>query len=153
MRPLLRDRSHLLGATRGVRMRPLLLALLLSACGNGFVYDETICGQHVAWGSQRDRDHDEFSSTIRECEVVINQKFDLGASILWVPGQSIQDCKYGDGCYYAFDDMINLLNTSTIHRSALCHELLHRQLWLDTGDADRDHKNPNFAILDHLSGR
>ncbi len=56
------------------------------------------------------------------------------------------------GCWIPQYDLIVLKPAASLSRTALCHELLHRQLYDRTNDPDYDHQREEWSRLSTTAG-
>lgn len=92
---------------------------------------------------------DSFCEHIKACESRLGIVFDRGATIKFE--ENAEDaCFQGEnvgGCWWLEYDLIVVEKRLSLEETALCHELLHRQLWITMFDADYAHKNPFWELL------
>lgn len=129
----------------------LLLFVLAAGCfldfSEGWQEDEELCGLRVKWNGQGDQ-----ANLCREVELCRSA---LGFEIAGLPGVEFVDdllphClrHHVAGCYTMDFDHIYLAHRDRIAETALCHELLHRELFLASGgDPDYRHASPLWRLI------
>lgn len=107
---------------------PLLVVVCcLSACAS--TKYEDVYGMHVSWGTQQDR---RFEEVVSECEERLGLSFDPGATIRFL-GPRPKDVPVAGLFYPTTEGTIHLYDAACLDATSLCHELLHRYIWMHSG--------------------
>lgn len=130
----------------------LALALLASVgCGGApaFERDEVRAEMVFDWGPQRARDGVE--ELIASCEEALGFGYAPGAWIKFVRDAN-RECELPAppkvaGCWLMHFDVILVEPAESLASTALCHELLHRELYRREGDPDASHTGEAWARL------
>lgn len=113
-----------------------------------FQADETRRQMTIDWGPQVERAT--FDEVFDRCEQGLSMRFAPGAYVKFLDDPT-SDCRTGHervaGCWIHDFDLILLAPADPLAATALCHELLHRQLFLDEGHPDPEHVRPEWALL------
>lgn len=114
-----------------------------------FQPDEERAGLLLEWGGQQDREG--LEALLVRCEESVGFSFGSGAAIKFVSDPnyhcSISSKTRIAGCWIQHFDLIVLEPAAELERTAICHELLHRQLFQRVGDADPSHGRPEWGRL------
>lgn len=101
------------------------------------------------WGSQADRDG--FEELVTSCQASVRMSFTDGASVKFVADANahcgIPDSTQVAGCWIPRFDLIVLQPAPRLESTALCHELLHRELFARDRDPDYAHRLPEWLLL------
>lgn len=109
-------------------------------------------GVMVDWGPQRDRDG--FEDLVARCQASVRMAFTPGAAVKFVEDPNahcgIPVERPVAGCWLSQYDLVVLIPAPTLRQTALCHELLHRQLYARDRDPDHDHLREEWSMLSAL---
>lgn len=124
------------------------LVLWFACTPSYFEPDEIRQSISIDWGPQRERDS--FDFVVERCETGLGMKFAHGAWVKFIHDPTT-DCRTGHekvaGCWIHDFDLVLLAPAERLVDTALCHELLHRQLFLDVGDPDPGHRRQEWSDL------
>ncbi|AKU92411.1 hypothetical protein AKJ08_2798 [Vulgatibacter incomptus] len=124
---------------------------LISACGQDryFRAEEERAGILFDWGTQPGRDGVE--SLVASCEERVQLDYSKGASVKFVDDANVHCAIPAHtrvaGCWLPDNDLIVLETAPRLEDTALCHELLHRQLFVLRRDPDYPHVSPEWGLL------
>jgi hypothetical protein len=130
------------------------MMLLLSACRDNWQPDALIDTIFVKWNSQGDRSA--FTPTLRQCEDKLGYKFTPYGRMEFVPEADQRCMAAADvaGCWYRWydlgdraSDMAIIQYASLLVLTAMCHEWVHREKGLATGDPDYNHSDIDWQHL------
>lgn len=131
----------------------LALAFLVGACGGGDPYfdvDEERAGIAFDWGPMEQRSGVE--ELVASCESSLGFSFSDGAWVKFVPDAN-RDCHISEkqmriaGCWLVEMDLVVLEPANDLGDTALCHELLHRELFVRDRDPDYQHVGSSWSSL------
>lgn len=113
-----------------------------------FDADEIRQSISIDWGPQLERDS--FDDLVQRCEAGLGMKFGRGAWVKFLADPT-SDCRTGHekvaGCWIHDFDLVLLAPADRLVDTALCHELLHRQLFIDGRDPDPTHQRHEWSVL------
>lgn len=113
-----------------------------------FSADEVRRSITIDWGPQQERGS--LEEVLGECEEGLRMKFGAGVFLKFVSDPT-PDCRSGHdrvaGCWIHDFDLVLLAPARDLAETALCHEMLHRQLFLNKRDPDHKHLGPEWALL------
>lgn len=137
------------GGPRGVLWLSLWVGIASGGCSPPyFQADETRRQMAIDWGPQVERAT--FDEVVDHCERGLSMRFAPGVYVKFLDDPT-SDCRTGHdrvaGCWIHDFDLILLAPADHLAATALCHELLHRQLFLDEGHPDAAHVRPEWALL------
>ncbi|HWV39202.1 MAG TPA: hypothetical protein VN033_12100 [Vulgatibacter sp.] len=126
------------------------IAAASAACSpTYFDEDEVRAGVMVDWGPQRDREG--LEELLVNCQKSVNMAFTPGAAVKFVEDPNahcgIPAATPVAGCWIPQHDLVVLTPSPTLRETALCHELLHRQLFARDRDPDRRHHLQEWSLL------
>lgn len=111
--------------------------------------EEERAGLLLDWGTQTDRAS--LEALIQECETSVGFGFKAGAAIKFVADPNhhcrIPNKRRVAGCWMQDFDLIVLEPAPRLGETAICHELLHRQLFERRSDPDNGHVAPEWSAL------
>lgn len=120
------------------------LTLLLAGCATTYrgVCRNGIC---VEWNDQPDQSFTKLDAFMVSCTRTLNRGIHGPVQIIFVPTSAEPfDGAHAGAWFDPSDDTIYVKYIDDLWRSEICHELLHRELWLLTGDPDRNHSGPGW---------
>lgn len=121
----------------------------IGGCGSGYFDSEETRGPvTLDWGEQGDRES--LESLLAQCEAGVGLRFSKGARVKFLADPT-EDCATSfakvAGCWRMDLDLILLATAPRLAETALCHELLHRELFRIDGDADVRHHRDEWHQL------
>lgn len=126
-----------------------VVAVLTSCAPAYFDPDEERAGILIEWGTQRDRAG--LEEVVGACEESLGFRFVHGAAVKFVDDAN-RHCAIPShtpvaGCWVSHFDLIVLEPAPSLAETAICHELLHRQLFDRITDADYHHRRHEWTLL------
>ena len=96
----------------------------------------------VEWGAQGDQRT--IGPYLDSCVATIGREISPGARIVFATEAEWPCVHSAGGCYKPKSGNVYVKPIDHLWRSELCHELLHRELHIETGDADDGHAAPEW---------
>jgi len=133
------------------------LAVVGVACANGLrgtCYNDI--GVCVEWGRQAPLDPAHRAERLRtyvaQFERTVGVKITPFAEVIFIPdpGEMARPRHNGraaSGWFNTGTGLIHVLYAANLWDTALGHELLHREIYLQTGEADTEHQDPRWRLL------
>ena len=97
----------------------------------------------VEWGSQGDQRA--MGGYLASCVQTIGREITPGAKIAFTEENEWPCVHSAGGCYKPESGTVYVKPIDRLWRSEACHELLHRELDIETGDADGGHTAPEWG--------
>jgi hypothetical protein len=125
---------------------PVALAAVLIGCPQEPFEGVSLCLDgieimRIDWGTQGDQRA--LGGYLASCVQTIGREITPGARIVFADGKKWPCVESAGGCYH--EGVVYVRPIDRLWRSELCHELLHREFDLETGDADANHSEPEWG--------
>ena len=99
----------------------------------------------IEWNGQPDKSWPKIEAFMVACERTLGMEFTPQAEIVFVPDEGeVFDVDHRGAWFDPESGLIFVEYIDDLWRSEICHELLHREFYLQTGDSDRGHDRPEW---------